>query len=349
MISAPGERAPEGPWRRTWVLALAIFLGVPGGLELSLRFLGHEPSVIEGPPLWAFHRARLRSPEPNSIVLIGMSRIKYGIDTEVFRKRYPDHEIVQLAIGGSGPVAALRDLAETEDFRGTVICSATAYSLDRATWDEQESYIRYYHSKFNLNARVNQGISAGLQDRLVILNARLNLKALVAGLLGVRPFPEPAYQRVRFDRSASIDYSRLDVPAFRRRRLEKFLEIHERRPPLTDADWSAAVGQIEEWIERIQGRGGRVVLVRFPTTEDQWAYEQQTYPRAKYWDTLAAATSAATVHFQDSPALSGIECPDYSHVDRRDKERFTSALLDELVRRKLLPDLAGKSRGGEQP
>ena len=60
--------------------------------------------------------------------------------------------------------------------------------------------------------------------------------------------------------------------------------------------------------------------------------DQDTYPRSAYWDHLAAATGAATLHFQDEPELTRFECPDTSHLDQRDAPAFTAALVDALAR-----------------
>ena len=86
--------------------------------------------------------------------------------------------------------------------------------------------------------------------------------------------------------------------------------------------------------ERIRARGGRVILVRFPTSGALWtSVDERFYPRAEYWDVFAARTGMHMLHFQDVPGLAGFDCPDGSHIDAKDRTAFTEALLDALDER----------------
>jgi hypothetical protein len=74
-----------------------------------------------------------------------------------------------------------------------------------------------------------------------------------------------------------------------------------------------------------------------PTADSHWALDQENYPRDRYWDRLAEATAATTVHFQDDPRLAELELPDTSHIDRSDRARFTRGLVEILRERNILP------------
>ncbi|WP_417851434.1 hypothetical protein [Thalassoglobus sp.] len=97
------------------------------------------------------------------------------------------------------------------------------------------------------------------------------------------------------------------------------------------------VKKVEEWVQQIASRGGRVVFVRFPTSGEHWVLDNSQYPKSEYWDRMAAFTSAETIHFTDVPALTQFELPDTSHLDYRDAPAFTNRLLDELEKRGILP------------
>ena len=58
--------------------------------------------------------------------------------------------------------------------------------------------------------------------------------------------------------------------------------------------------------------------------------ERHTWPRALFWDRLAGATRAMTVHFEDYPQLARFGCPDGSHLGADDVPGFTRALVEVL-------------------
>jgi hypothetical protein len=111
---------------------------------------------------------------------------------------------------------------------------------------------------------------------------------------------------------------------------------------------------MEPYVAAIQARGGRVLFVRLPVSGECLAYEEQTFPKQEYWDAFAARTSALCLHFRDLPALAGFDCPDTSHLDRRDAPRFTAALAKVLDDSSVAADapcvashhLAGGAHGG---
>ena len=89
-------------------------------------------------------------------------------------------------------------------------------------------------------------------------------------------------------------------------------------------------------VRRIEDRGGRVVFVKLPVSGELVRFEQKRFPRQRYWDVLAASTSAVTIHCADHPELAGFECPDGSHLDYRDARVFTRAFGNMLSRRLLV-------------
>ncbi len=58
-------------------------------------------------------------------------------------------------------------------------------------------------------------------------------------------------------------------------------------------------------------------------------HERQS-PRRQFWDQFARKTRATTLHFADVPALAAFQCPDGSHLDYRDRGRFTQHLAIAL-------------------
>ena len=333
----PGHRPPPGPSGRTWLLTLTLTGLILTGAEAFWRSRGHQPSVVDDPELWSFHRGRVDDGGMKSVALVGASRIQLDFATDTFRRRFPDHTLVQLAIDGRYPVATLRDLAEDGRFRGVVIAAIDPNGLLRRNRAAQQEYVDFYDRRSTLNNRLNRVIGCWLQARLVILNPQVHLKKVLERLLRRYPLPPPIYVITRFDRSRQADYTKIDLAAHRRWRVGRLREGPAAPGRLTPQAWLEEALEIEPLVREIESRGGRVVLIVCPVTGETLENQMRQFPKADYWDRFAAATSAETIHFLDVPALAGFDCPDTSHLDYRDAPRFTDGLLDELVQRSVLP------------
>ena len=83
-------------------------------------------------------------------------------------------------------------------------------------------------------------------------------------------------------------------------------------------------------VKAIEGRGGRVLFADFPTAGLVRAIEEKRYPRELFWDRFVGTVKAKAIDAADYPSLDGFQCPDGSHLDFRDRSRFTLALFEEL-------------------
>jgi len=156
-----------------------------------------------------------------------------------------------------------------------------------------------------------------------------------------QPLPRPIHVVTHADRSKSSDYSLLHLPSHRARRVARRTAGYAHRDIPDPRTWREHVADVVPWLRRIEARGGHVVFIRFPTSDEHWDLDERYYPRPLYWDQLAAITGVPTVHFADDPRTSGFTCPDTSHLDQRDAPRFTAGLLDVLSERGLLPGTRG--------
>jgi hypothetical protein len=55
--------------------------------------------------------------------------------------------------------------------------------------------------------------------------------------------------------------------------------------------------------------------------------EAESYPRAEYWDKLAARSATPVLYTADEPEMASFQCPDGSHLSGHDQIAFTQALL----------------------
>lgn len=302
------------------------------GLETFWRARGHRPSATDSADLWSFHRARISLGGERSVVLLGASRIQVGIVPEVFEERFPDHRLTQLAIPGRAAVAPLLDIADEPSFRGVLVCSFTASHFQQEFWSDQQHYVDHYHQRYAWHRGYGTLVQALLQETLAISNPQLRSDKVLYAIASGLPLPRAPYVTMLHDRCRSPDYSLIDVAKHRRRRIEKLRSSVAKYSVPQPDEWLQDVARLDTAVRAIQDRGGTVVFVRFPTSEEHWLIDELRYPKALYWDRMAAATSAKTIHFMDVPSLRVFDLPDTSHVDYRDAPELTQVLLRELVR-----------------
>ncbi len=257
------------------------------------------------------------------------------------RELLPTHDVVQLAVAGTAPLAALEDLARDPLFQGVVLCDIHAGGFLKRNHDRQQDYVNFYHEQWRADRHWNFQARLAFQQRLVLLSPQVGLTAVARHLLSRGRLPPPYYLTITPDRSYDADYRQRGVASVLQN--DAYWQDLERRladvPP--PAAWLEDALVAEPWIRKIQHRGGQVVFIRFPTTGRRWELDEQYRPRKLYWDRLAENTAAATLHFRDVSGMAEVECPDTSHLDFRDKSGFTRALLDELMRRGTLFPSAG--------
>src|SRR5437660_1044247 len=110
---------PPAPWRGIAVVITIVVLTATTAWELYCRSIGYGPTLNDSEDLWTLRR---RAVAPESIVIIGDSRGWFDVDLDEMQKGLGKRPI-QLAAGGMGGFPVLKDLADDENFHGTIICS----------------------------------------------------------------------------------------------------------------------------------------------------------------------------------------------------------------------------------
>lgn len=320
------------------VLSLLVAGATLGGWEWLWRQQGYEPALYDDRDLWSLHRDRASDVrQSRNFTVIGASRIQLAFSAQAFESRMPGWQATSLAINGRYPAAVLQDLAADEDFAGVLLVAVDARGLSHWYRDMSEPWLRHYYRNFGPQRRIERRLLTILQKRLVMAGSDFNLVRRLTGWLDNRP-PARHYTRLLDDRTISADYQRANVEGLRQNFVRELAADYERRPAPSPTRWLADLEPIAEAVEAIRARGGSVVFLRMPTSDGHWALDRQNYPREAYWDRLAEATGTTTIHFQDYPELAGLELPDTSHIDQRDRGRFTTALTKILIERGILPE-----------
>jgi hypothetical protein len=331
-------------WLRVWLLAAACFGGSVASLEAYSRALGFRPSVTDSKDLWYFWRQRVYRADHKVVVLLGTSRVMADVSLASVHEALPDYSVVQLGLSGAkSPIGLLQDLIADRDFNGIVVSEMEAPLLEKARWrDHAENMLYRPHS---LPDYMDVIARTRLNDFLASSRPHFALRSVVARWFDTGsegPFP----CHWTFAREAPFDFSEnVDAGAYRSRRAESCEGRYLGRPVFRWESVLEEADQINAAIRDFKTRGGNVVFVRLPSTGTCWQLEETFHSKALNWDRLAASSGAICIHFRDFPSLREFDCPDNSHLDRRDAPRFTRALFGEISRYEAFADvLTSKDR-----
>lgn len=316
-ISSSNIEVLRGNWRRTWTITLVIAAALLFLWEGVWRARGFQPMPSDTPALWAKTRRDVTS---DAVVLIGSSRMAVGVDPKVFAE-VTGIRPVQLSISGGSPVPVLKHFAEDEGFKGTIICELSEHDVLLDHFSPRASkYIEEYRNQ-SASARIEYKVNSFFQQHLVMTLPEVNpyqvLKSSLSGEL-----PRPPYVSMFSDRTSFADFTKADQQKLMATKQQA--QVGGERASQTK--FLNRASQLEEYVERIQGRGGKVIFVRMPVGGVHWTNNEIIFPKREFWDTFAAGTAATTIHFKDYPELDRFDCPDYVHLDRRDVPAFTMAL-----------------------
>jgi hypothetical protein len=332
---------------------LVLFAGV---IEARLAWRGYTPTTVDSPELWAAQRSLADRLGKRALILTGGSRIHLAADLDVLHE-VTRLEPVQLAVDGGSFIPVLEDLARDRAVTGTVIVDVSDHLLiDRDPRDPAFAYVRGYRSRKGAAAwslfddserwltRMFRGGLRSYADGASPMNS-LHLRLLA-------DVPVPQFLVTQRDRSRYMDYRKLPMPEYYLGRVMRNLGLHpgmargvgnaeleaelrrriENVAPMLDrsATYLEEVIALRDMAARIRNRGGRVYFVKMPTSGLITLLEERRFPRTHFWDELARNVDAPAVHFEDVPVLRTFECPDGSHLDMRDRARFTAALAEAL-------------------
>ena len=292
--------------------------------EMVYRSHGYAPSVRDHTPLWALTRVTMQPDDRNVVALVGSSRMQCAISLDVFEDTFGSKP-VQLSLIASSPIPLLEDLADDEHFRGLVICEmspAIFFSTDNEY---------YYIADMALAKRdamddalfdywETRGL-VFLQSHFVSLSGELQMKDSLTAMI-TRRWPESPY-RFRGDRMRYFDSTKTN------RRLPDIPLPEESPEGITmTSEEMEIIATAKGYIERIRERGGDVVFVYLPCRGDNKVDEIMHYPHDVYWETLLRETDCFGINSDYHETLNQYTPQvDYSHLDYKDAEGFTSNLV----------------------
>ncbi len=355
-ISNSRARAPKESSLTILLIASFVAIGLLGIFEWRLREAGFVPNVRDSMELWAAQRQRASRLGKRALILVGASRLQLAIDIDALRDA-TGLEPVQLAIDGSSNLPVLEDLANDSSVTGTILVSTNArLMLPISKPDRANEWIEFYNESFRglYSPMLEARLKSLVMEYSALYSSAIPLNLVLSMVSGQRR-TNPLYLITKENRERIADYQLVKMPEFYIARVLRHLGAWDNRleirtmgefnqtafsaveslPTQDNSDYLSQLADVYTLVRQIEERGGKVGFLRMPTDKWVWEIDEKKYPRTEFWDLFASNCPALTFHFKDYAGLNEFNLPDGSHIDKRDKRRFTTNLAQILGQRLL--------------
>ncbi|MBZ9788421.1 hypothetical protein LB456_13220 [Psychroflexus sp. CAK57W] len=335
---------------------IALILGVLSIIawEFYWRSQGRFPDLDDDKYLWASTRAKVEKASKDDVVLVGSSRVLFNIQVHKWEE-LTGIQPIQLANAGATPLPTFHDIVEHTDFKGTVVVGVTPPLFFSTTFEQAPPWRRAAsRSEFYKNRtyaqRLNYFLSIPLQNSLAFISNDdeewhddINLKALLNtiswsdrnGRASDPPFMR--FQDIDIHRNVRMKNIMLTDTAFANsiKTVWKFFMSADMPPP----DKESTIAFFIEDVNKLEARGGRVILLRNPSDGFFKDLENNGLPRETFWNELVAEADVPAYHYQDYESLSGFETIEWSHLSATDADQFTENFVSILLKDGLITNL----------
>jgi hypothetical protein len=339
---------PVLPWPRILLAAIVVAVLGVAAWELTCRARGYRAGLDDTSDLWVDAR---RSLQPDGIAIVGSSRGLFGLDLGILGEGLGTRP-TQLCLVGSSPAPVLMHLAADRSFHGTVILDLVPGMVpmpaEAPPYQNAMRAVRR-HERQSWAEWASHRLSLPLERTFAFLQQEdLTLAILLKGIrvpdrerTKLPPDLPPAFYTIEADRQARME-DRVETDQALRERIRTGWAPLFTPPPkpvwIPDAAFGPAmgrmveqrVGEIVQAISDIRARGGRVVLLRMPSTGDLRVLEERITPRAPFWDRILQMSGVQGVWFEDHPDLASFPCPEESHLSAADSVEFSRRLVPHL-------------------
>ena len=340
---------PQLAWRGITVAVVLIVIAAASAWEFYCRSIGYGPTLNDNEDLWTSARRRVK---PESIVIIGDSRGWYDLDLDELEKGLGKRP-VQLAMAGGCVYPVLADLANDENFHGTIICSVVPrlFVAPQGTppMERTEKAVRRSHTQTPAQ-RASRYLAMPLEEHVAFLKQEeLTLDDLLKRL----PIPNRPYAQVwprlppyfgtldRERRARMIEECARPGSELARMIQQIWIPLFTPSPPPTyirKEEFAKTMGQainqrfndVAAAVQKLRARGAKIVFVRFPYSGELKKLEDRETPRTGIWDRVLKDTGAPGIYYEDFPDLEGFNCPEWSHLSAGDSVEFSKRLIPHL-------------------
>jgi hypothetical protein len=344
-LVSPDKYGRPLPSKSLGVAALVgaiVMILLMSGWEIYWRSDGSIPSYRNSEGLWAIQRRRIDNGEGDKTVIAGSSRAYFNMQLDVWERESGERPI-QLALEGTSPVKLMENLAEDEDFTGTLVIGVAPGPFFGGGGYRAKAFKRYEQE--SPSQWLGQRLSMLVEPYLAFYHYDYSLFTVIArqemkNREGVEFEPDvrrlATYAR---DRAARMYWKVEEDDEYARIAQEiwaaGFTPIEEEDKEELDQFYERRAEVIDRAIEatkRLQERGIEVIFFQSPAEGHYAISEPMYYPRQETWDVLIENTGAMGLHWQDHEEMQGYWLPEWSHMSGSEADRFTKA-LHQLIQR----------------
>jgi hypothetical protein len=345
----PLRDIPNLSWSKVGILGIALLTTLMGSWEF---YWGNVSEFVrgyrDGIPMWAHTRGLLEQDLESSTAMIGSSRILFDIDLEQWEQDTGSMPY-QLALMGTSGRPFLEEIAVDSEFSGLLVYGVTSILF----FTPLEPLTLYYGDALNYYRELSPTQRIGYRISRVIEPwlAFYHWDAALFTVLRRQPWlperpeyvdPVPVARRLAETLSTrQVDmWHVLDSDPEHQEIIKdlwrEYLYMPMEPPPqeVFEQLQRDILESVTEQVRLIRSRGGEVVFVRPPSSDEFREVERQAFPREMFWDRLIDATGAVGIHFEDYPQLQDVRTPEWSHIHSEDKTRFTAELIP-IIRNEL--------------
>jgi len=326
-------------WRRILSLTISVTIIGISGTEYYARSQNYPVLFETSPDLWATQWFRFEASKDDQTVIVGASRNKFGLVIDLWEKEKGTRPIM-LAWPASSPLPVLHRIAERENYRGTIICGIAPSFSFASSKHPQQRWIQDNLKtteilRYSLSYYISTPARRFLKHRLRSLNTgafspifNLRDSLHLENRKGTRVPLQPIFwanqredlQDVYLESAASNEFMMEQIrDMWRRIMLEQIF--------YGTADMDLLVGEYVHAVQRIKEKGGRVIFIRHPSSDDFLDFEREHYPREQFFDRVVNETCCFGIHFEDYPEISNYSCPEWSHLTADDARDYTQKII----------------------
>ncbi|KGJ90490.1 hypothetical protein [Thalassotalea sp. ND16A] len=321
---------PKHHWLKLILLTLSVFAILLTGWEGYWRSQGVQADYINSNSLWAIERRKVSK---ESVIFTGSSRMLFNLQTDIWHQQ-TGIKPIQLALEGTTPLSVLEDLADDDNFQGTVFVGV-APGLFFSGFEYRAKALKTYRQEAP-SQWLGQQLAMLIEPHLSFLAPDFALFTIMKR----QPWPE------REGISNNLDVRKLMVMAedrntqmwdkvvkdeeYRKLAIKIWMQGFQPIAELPAEKQEKALENRNKQIERavtvnkkMQAKGATLIFVRMPSQGFYTMEEGMYNPKADTWDVLLRKTGAPGIHFQDYPDLSKYTLPENSHLAAQDARSFT--------------------------
>lgn len=329
--------------KKSLIIAFALSVFSLGSWEFYWRSQNFYPTLDDNEALWSTQRARVEKSNEQDVLLIGSSRVLFDIQLDEWEKETGKRPI-QLACVGSSPLPVFHDLVENTNFNGTILVGVTPGLFFSTTfpkaqpWEWPQSRVDYYYKR-TYAQRANHAISLPLQENFAFLSEDegvdgLNLKELLGKIKVGNRIPDPMppfheFGEIAKDRNLKMKEIAVIDTAYANSVKKVWIFFGKGAPP---PDKEATMTFFLADLKKFKARGGKVILVRCPSSGGVRMGENMGLPRAEFYDDLVQKARVKSYHFEDYEKFKNLECPEWSHLSATDAQFFTTELVKIMIK-----------------